>query len=75
MSENGRTEGWRPVYSSHVEAVLYDPSTRQLRVRWQTGKVSVYHDVPAEVGVALHLQPSIGEVLRGVKAGYRHSYE
>lgn len=64
----------RPVYSSHVAAVGYDAVTQELRVQWQTGKVSVYHGVPPEVGADLHNQPSIGEALKPIKAQYRHSY-
>lgn len=66
---------FRQVYSSHVDAVHYDPEQQQLRVRWQTGKTSIYHDVPAEAGADLHNQPSIGEALKPIKANYRHSYE
>jgi hypothetical protein len=63
-----------PVYSSHVDAVGYDPVSQQLHVRWQTGKVSVYSGVPPEVGADLHKRASIGEALKSVKAQYRHSY-
>ena len=64
-----------PVYSSHVDAVGYDPESRRLFVRWQTGIISAYDDVPPEIGGDLHNQPSIGAALKMIKAGYRHEYE
>ena len=39
----------KTVYSSHVSAVGYDSDTGELSVEWDTGKVSVYAGVPAEV--------------------------
>ncbi len=64
-----------PVYSSHVDAIGYDPATQELRVRWQKGeKESIYHGVPPEVGADLHKQSSIGEALKSIKANYRHTY-
>jgi hypothetical protein len=63
-----------PVYSSHVEAVGYDPATQELRVRWQAGRESIYHGVPPEVGADLHKQASIGDALKSIKKSYRHTY-
>lgn len=63
-----------PVFSSHVEAVGYDPVLQELHVQWKTGTVSVYHGVPPEVGGDLHKRASIGEALKQVKASYGHSY-
>ena len=37
----------KPVYSSHVDAVGYDVGKEELHVQWRTGRVSVYHGVPA----------------------------
>ena len=63
-----------PVYSSHVDAVGYDPERHTLTVRWKTGKMSLYHDVPPEEGADLHKQASVGLILRDIKARYRHTY-
>ena len=63
-----------PVYSSHVEAVGYDPLLQELHVQWNTGKVSVYHGVPPEVGADLHKRASVGEALKEIKGRYRHEY-
>lgn len=63
-----------PVYSSHVEAIGYDPVSQELRVRWQSGRESIYHGVPPEIGSDFHKRASIGEALKSVKASYRHTY-
>jgi hypothetical protein len=66
-----------PVYSSHVDSVGYDPFLQELHVQWQTGKASIYHGVPPEVGEPFNTggHPSVGEALKRVKANYRHSYK
>jgi hypothetical protein len=66
-----------PAYSSHVDSIGYDPFLQELHVQWQTGKTSIYHGVPPEVGEPFNTgaHPSIGEALKQVKANYRHSYK
>lgn len=64
------------VFSSHVAAVGYDPAAQELHVEWQTGKTSVYHGVPPEIGEPFNTggHASIGAALKAVKGSYKHQY-
>lgn len=46
--------------SSVIRDVAYDPATRRLTVRFVTGRVYAYAEVPADVADALAVAPSQG---------------
>ena len=50
----------KPVRSSAIEAVGYDPSTRRMRIRFTGGNEYDFCDVPEHVYRALLAAPSIG---------------
>jgi hypothetical protein len=61
------------VFSSHVDEIDY--AGGNLTVRWKTGKVSVYKDVPEKVAGQVMGSASIGEALRqNVRGRYDHEY-
>ena len=60
MISGGGSDNWTPVSSSHIDAVLYDPSSQQLHIRFQNGSEYTYYDVPADVAQALTDAPSAG---------------
>jgi hypothetical protein len=63
------------VFSSHVDEIDHDPASGALTVRWKTGKVSVYKDVPEKVAGEVMRSASIGEALRqNVRGRYDHAY-
>ncbi len=63
------------VFSSHISQVGYDADVQELYVRWDTGKVSVYQGVPADVAKDVTNSVSIGTAQRDqVKSVYPHMY-
>lgn len=50
----------KPVKSSNIEAVGYDPATRKLQVKFKSGGVHEYDDVPAHRHAALVAHASPG---------------
>lgn len=65
----------KSVYSSHVDTVSYDDATSDLTVRWDTGKVSVYAGVPANIAKEVMNSWSVGTALHNqVKGKYEHRY-
>lgn len=61
------------VFSSHIDEIDYADGT--LTVRWQTGRVSNYSGVPAEVAKQVMGAASIGSALRNLVRGrYDHAY-
>ena len=65
----------RQVFSSHVEAIGHDPATNELHVKWDTGKTSVYSNVPPEKADAVANSWSVGKALREqVKGQHEHRY-
>lgn len=66
----------RAVYSSHVDRIGYDQQTKELRVKWDTGKTSVYSGVPPDVADTVSNSWSVGQALtQMVKGTYSHRYE
>lgn len=68
---------FKPVFSSVASHVAYEDGA--LFVRWKGGRVSVYGDaekpVPPQLAADLHLEPSVGQVLRSAIMGvYPHRY-
>ncbi len=50
----------RPVASSVIRAVGYDPKTKVLAVEFHTGRLYEYARVPAKIAAVLPAAPSIG---------------
>lgn len=50
----------KPVRSSNISAVGHDPVSSTLAVKFTSGKVYHYHDVPADVHAGLLEAESIG---------------
>ena len=64
-----------PVYSSHVDQIGYEPSTSELHVKWQDGKVSIYSDVSAQKAKQVMGSWSVGKALtEQVKNVHPHRY-
>jgi hypothetical protein len=62
-----------PVDSSNIESVGYDPSDRELYVRFLGNRTYVYSDVPAELHEELLRAPSKGSLLnRAIKGAYAY---
>ena len=51
----------QPVSSSNLEAVGYDPATKELHVRFKSGSTAQYFDVPEDVHQQLVSAPSVGK--------------
>ena len=64
----------RPVESSSVEAVGYDPATAKLYIRFRgSGRAYVYADVPPAVYKALMAADSIGRFVNTeIKGAYAY---
>lgn len=65
----------KPVFSSHVKSVGFNPDTAEIEITWANGRVSAYG--PADEGTALAgaNSPSIGEWLHNeIKPNYNHRY-
>lgn len=66
----------KDVYSSHVSTVSYDIETKELEVVWDSGRISVYADVPKEVAEKAMTSWSVGSFLAShVKGVYQHGYK
>lgn len=50
----------KPVKSSNLHSVGYDPRSRDLTVRFKSGATHRYHDVPPEKHAALMAADSVG---------------
>ncbi len=60
-------------HSSNVAAFKHDPSTRTLHVRYKSGHVYTYHDVPDDHHDGLKSADSVGKYLREhIVDNYRH---
>ncbi len=65
----------KKVFSSHIDAVGYDPDSKELHVRFQKGKTAVYMDVPADTAQMVVDAPSVGTALHQfVKGKFAHGY-
>lgn len=65
----------KDVYSSHVDQVGHDPQTNELHVKWDSGKTSVYSNVPAELAQSVVQSWSVGKALTAqVKGQFPHRY-
>jgi hypothetical protein len=63
------------VYSSHVNQIGYDHDTSELHVVWDTGRASVYSEVPAVIARAVIRSWSVGTSLtEAIKGKYAHRY-
>lgn len=49
----GLDANWHILASTMIRALAYEPDSRELRVRFSSGSVYRYHDVPPEVVEAL----------------------
>jgi hypothetical protein len=71
----------RRVFSSHIDAVGYDPNSQELHVTFQgkkgqPGKTAIYFGVPADVARMVTEAPSIGTALHQfVKDKFAHGYK
>ena len=65
----------KPVYSSMVDAVGYDPDAQELRVQFKSGKVAAYRNVPESVARSVVNAPSVGTALNDfIKGVYPWGY-
>lgn len=63
------------VYSSTVDSIGYDPDTQEVHVKWQSGKVSVYSDVPPSKAFEVMNAPSVGKAIHEMlKPDHDHEY-
>ena len=53
----------KPIDSSLITAAGYDAEARELHVRFASGQVGVYDDVPPEIHAAFLKAPSKGKYL------------
>lgn len=66
---------WKEVFSSNVNRVAHDPDTGELMVEWNSGKTSVYSDVPADLADQVSTAWSVGGAIRTHIIGqYSHRY-
>ncbi len=66
----------RQVYSSHVSALGYDSSSKELEVKFTNGKTAVYQDVPADVAKLVTDAPSVGSALsQFIKGKFAFGYK
>lgn len=70
----GVDTGWHILQSTMLRAVAYDARSRELRVRFQTGALYRYHDVPPEVVESL-LDPPGGSAGRYFNDTIRDGFE
>ena len=65
----------RDVYSSTVDQIGYDEASREFHVQWQSGKLSVYSDVPPEKAAEIQGSASMGQAIhRLLKNQHDHEY-
>lgn len=66
----------RSVYSSHLDAIGYDPDTQALHVRYKRGRTGVFVGVPPDVAADVVNAASIGSALRArVRGKYEFRYQ
>lgn len=53
----------KPVYSSMVTNVGYDPETKEMTVTFTNGKTAAYSGVPEELALELSTAPSVGSMM------------
>lgn len=64
----------KPVKSSNISAIGYDPENKILRVAFLNGNVYQYHDVDAEKHAALMGADSVGSHLNAhIKGAHKFS--
>lgn len=70
------TVTWQNVFSEVADAIGYDSEAGEMLVQWsETGRISAYKDVPAEVAHACANNYSVGSFLHSeVKGKYTHRY-
>jgi len=72
-SADSRPE-WVPVSSSNLEAVMYDPDSRVLSIRFQNGAEYQYNNVEPEVARGLTQAASPGRFFdRNIRGHYDYS--
>jgi KTSC domain-containing protein len=54
---------WKNIYSSHIDRIAYDPVAQELHVTWDTGKHSIYGNVPPAKASAVMNSASVGTAL------------
>lgn len=63
------------VFSSHINAVGYNPESLELFVDFKNGKTGVYFDVKPDVAQLVVDAPSVGSALhRFIKGKYSFGY-
>jgi hypothetical protein len=62
---------WTPVDSSNVSAFRYDASTKVLQIRFKSGRIYGYKDVPENVVQEFSTADSKGKF---VNASIKHNY-
>lgn len=69
------------VFSSHIDAVGYDPNSKELHVQFRgkggkAGETAVYIEVPADAAAMVVDAPSVGTALHAhVRGKFAHGYK
>jgi hypothetical protein len=65
----------RHIHSSHVKQVGHDSDTGDLHVVWDSGRTSVFENVPADLADRVGKSHSVGKALTDeVKGKFTHRY-
>lgn len=65
----------RRVFSSHINAVGYDPGSKELQVEFSNGRTAVYQDVPSDIAKMVTDAPGVGVALNQyIKGRYAFGY-
>lgn len=65
----------KDVYSSHVDSIGYDEQTQELHVRWDSGRTSIYSNVPKALAERTMNAWSVGKTLiQDIKPHFPHRY-
>jgi len=65
----------RSVFSTMVQEIAYDSDSQEMSVTWNSGRTSVYSDVPEDVALGVANAPSVGQAMnQEIKPNYGHRY-
>lgn len=63
MNPKPKQIGMTPVKSSNINSIGYDADTKTLAVKFDGGGTYHYHNVPADIHLALEMADSAGKYL------------
>lgn len=63
------------VHSSHVTAIGHDADTGDMHVAWDSGRTSVFENVPADLAERVRKSHSVGKAMTDdIKGKFSHRY-